>query len=413
MTGGDVRSGRRTFRSFKNPVYRLFFGVQMGQMAALNMQMMARILLVKQLTESPALAALTSVALTVPMLLLSLFGGVMAERVQKKYVIAAGQAVSAVVALGVALSISIGYLSTEAGGSWWILIVASVLQGMVMGLMMPSRQAILPEIVGERELLNAVALGNLGANTLRIVAPAAAGFVIDYLGFQAVYFIMTGFYLASAGFALALPLASRMSLGGRGALKDVVAGLRYVRSEKTILFVLVFTLLTVLLSMPYVQLMPFFTEDILLRDASDMGIMLSVAGAGAIAGSIILASLPDRKRGLMLLASGVIMGAALVGFALSSSWPLSLGLIVFVGLGQTGRMTLGNTLVQYYVADEYRGRVMSIYMMNFGFTSFGVFAAGMLAESLGVQVAVGGFAAVLLAISALAILLLPRIRKLD
>ena len=88
-------------------------------------------------------------------------------------------------------------------------------------------------------------------------------------------------------------------------------------------------------------------------------------------------------------------------------------LIVFVGLGQAGRMALGNTLIQYYVDDEYRGRVMSVYMMEFGLTSFGSFAAGMMAEAMGAPWALGGFAMVLALVSLLALAFVPRLRRLD
>ena len=115
----------------------------------------------------------------------------------------------------------------------------------------------------------------------------------------------------------------------------------------------------------------------------------------------------------MLLVSCLVLGVALIGFAFSTSWPLSLAMIIFVGLGSTGRMTLGNTLIQYYVDNEYRGRVMSIYMMEFGLTSFGTFAAGLMAEAWGVQGVVGGFAMVLVLLSISALFFIPRIRKLD
>jgi len=134
---------------------------------------------------------------------------------------------------------------------------------------------------------------------------------------------------------------------------------------------------------------------------------------GAIAGSLVLASLPNKRRGIMLLFSGFILGVALVGFSFSNSWYLSLVLIVFVGLGQAGRMALGNTLIQYYVDDEYRGRVMSVYMMEFGMTSFASFAAGMMAEAIGAQWALGGFAIVLVFLSILALIFLSRVRRLD
>ena len=421
-SSGRLRIGKHTFRSFKNPVFRIFFGVQMGQMAAMNMQMMARIMLVKHLTESPALAGVVTFSFMLPMLLLSVFGGVIAERLQKKHVIVIGQLVTAAVALVIAFALIGGYLSKDVPGSWWILAVASVFQGGTMGLMMPSRQAIMPEIVGgSEELLNAISLSNLGSNALRIASPAAAGFLIaalgtDDFGFPAVYFTIAACYLAASGFALLLPRTGRISLRGSGTFADIIAGFRYVRSEKTLFWLLGFTLVTVVLSTPYIQLMPFMAEDVLGMGPSGMGILLSVSGIGAIIGSLVLASLPNRKRGLMLLVSGVIMAGALLAFAVSSSWPLSIAVMVVIGLGQAGRMTLSNTLVQYYVADEYRGRVMSIYQMNFGFTAFGVFAAGMIAESLGaqgVQWAIGGFAAVLLVLSAVAMVAVPRIRRLD
>ena len=144
-----------------------------------------------------------------------------------------------------------------------------------------------------------------------------------------------------------------------------------------------------------------------------MMVLMSVSGIDTIAGSIALTPLPNKKRGAILLVSSLILGLALVGFSFSSSWYPSLALMVFVGLGQAGRMTLGNTLLQYYVEDEYRGRVMSVYMMEFGLTSFGTFSAGLIAEAMGVQWALGGFATVLVILSILTLVFVPRLRRLD
>jgi len=411
--GGFSLFNRRTFSSLKNPVYRLYFGALFGQMASMNMQMMARSLLIWRLTESAAILGAMSLAHAIPMLLLSLFGGVIADRVQKKYVMLIGQICSAFIALGVALALTFGYLSSEISGSWWILVVASVFQGTIMGLMMPSRQAILPEIVGEEQLMNAVSLNTLGTNSLRLFAPAVTGFLIDAFDFNAVYFAMTGMYLMAVVFILFLPHTSKITISSTSALSSIKEGLKYIRHQTTIILILLFTLFVVMLSMPYFMLMPIFTDEILKVGASGMGILMSVSGIGAMVGSLFLASLPNKKRGLMLLISCLILGVALIGFAFSTSWYLSLGMIIFVGLGTTGRMTLGNTLIQYYVDSEYRGRVMSIYMMEFGLTSFGTFAAGLMAEAWGVQGVVGGFAMVLVLLSISALFFIPRIRKLD
>jgi len=410
---GRISLRKQTFSSLKNPIYRLYYGGMMGQMASMNMQLIARSLLVYRLTGSAAILGAMSLAHAIPMIFLSLFGGVIADRVQKKYVLLAGQAASAVVSLGVALSLTLGYLSAERTGSWWILIVASLLQGTIMGLMMPSRQAIVREIVSEEQLMNAVALNTLGMNTLRLLAPAVTGFLIDAFNFASVYYAMTGMYLLAVVFIVFMPLTSTMTLRGSGALVDIREGLLYVRRETTILLILVFTFLIVVLSMPYMFMMPIFADDILKVGATGMGVLISVSGIGAIIGSLALASLPNKKRGSMMLISGLILGLALAGFSFSDSWYPSLILIAFVGLGQTGRMTLGNTLLQYYTADEYRGRVMSLYMMEFGLTSFGTFFVGLMAEAIGVQWALGGFAIALIFLSILALIFAPRVRRLD
>jgi len=159
--------------------------------------------------------------------------------------------------------------------------------------------------------------------------------------------------------------------------------------------------------------MPIFCEDILEVGATGMGILLSVSGAGAIIGSLVLASLPNRKRGFIMIVSNILLGIALTAFSFSESWSVSLGLMVFVGLGQTGQMMVAGTLIQYYVKPQYLGRVMSILMMQFGLISFGTFAAGLIAEAVGVQWAVGGFAATLSLISVLTLVFATRVRILE
>ena len=150
--GGGARISLRslkTFDSFKNPIYRLYYGTMAGHWLSMNMQIMTRSLLIYRLSESGAILGLMALAHSIPVVLLSLYGGVIADRVQKRNVLFVGQASSAVVALGIALALTLGYLRPENPGSWWLLIASGVLQRVIMGLMIPSRQAILPEIVGE------------------------------------------------------------------------------------------------------------------------------------------------------------------------------------------------------------------------------------------------------------------------
>ncbi|MBN1847496.1 MAG: MFS transporter [Deltaproteobacteria bacterium] len=403
----------RTFDSLKNPVFRLFYGGMLGQMAAMNMQLVVRSLLIYRLSGSAAILGLMALANAVPMVSLSLFGGVVADRVQKKYVLLTGQSCSAVVSLIVAITLTTGYLSAERAGSWWILIVTATLQGIIMGIMMPSRQAIIAEIVEPNLLLNAVSLNTLGMNSLRFLTPAIGGLIVDYSGFDTVYYTTTVMYIVAVIFIAKMPVTGTVRIGPNNTLKDIKDGLRYIRHEPNILLILLFALVVVVFSRPYQFLLPIFTDDVLKVGATGLGILMSVSGVGAIFASTILATMPNRKRGLLFLLSGLILSLALIGFAFSQTWIISLALITFVGVGDTGRMTLANTLVQYYVDNQYRGRVMSILIMEFGLMSFGVFFAGLLADVIGVQWSVGGLAAVLTFLSITMLCFSRRLRTLD
>ena len=409
----------RTFTSFKNPVFRLYYGAMMGQMAAMNMQMVARSLLVYELTGSGTALGTMALGNAMPMLFFSLFGGVIADRVEKKQVLFWGQVASAVIAFATALLLIAGIMSEDKEGSWLWLIVAALAQGTVMGLMMPSRQAMIADIVGQKDLMNAVALNTFGMNALRLLAPIPVGFIIYYSGFESVYLVMTGMYIIAVVFISLMPNTGVVSLQGRGAMKDALDGLRYARNESTIFLVLIITFIVCLLSMPYMMLLPALTEDVLNVDERGFGILLSMSGVGAMLGSIILASLPNRKRGLMLMVGSLLSGIALTGLFFVDSlfpsmmWTAAMVFIFFVGIGQTARMTLGNTLIQYYVDPVYRGRVMSLMMMEFGLTSFGVFAAGILTDMIGIQWSVGGLAIILTIFSFFGIIFIPKIRKLE
>ena len=390
-----------------------------GQMAAMNMQMVARALLVFELTGSGTALGFMALGQSLPQLFFSLFGGVIADRVQKKYVLLAGQAASAVMSLVIAVTLVAGFVSAERSGSWVILVIAALFQGTIMGLMMPSRQAMIADIVGGEQLMNAVALNTFGMNSLRLLAPIPVGLVIYLFGFSAIYFGMTAMYGMAVFFIFLMPKIGTVSVGGRGAVSDVMDGLRYVRRETTLLIVLAVSFVIVLLSMPYMMMLPVFTTEVLHIDSRGFGLLMSTSGIGAMVGSIFLASLPNKKRGLMLMVGSLILGVALTGLFFSSSWipslalPLAFGFIFFVGLGQTARMTLGNTLLQYYVKEQYRGRVMSLYFMEFGLTSFGVFLTGVMTDLVGVQWAVGGLAIMLIFFSILVIAFMPKLRKLD
>ncbi|MCJ7605145.1 MAG: MFS transporter [Dehalococcoidales bacterium] len=403
----------RVVDSLRNPSYRFYLSSSLSQFAALSMQIITMPLLMYRLTGSSAMLGITALVSASPMILFSLLGGAIADRVPKKRIIVIGLLASAVVSAGIGMSLSAGHISADKPGSWWILIASALMMGTVMGLMMPALQAAVAEIVNREQLMNAVALNTMGMNTLNLVAPGIAGFMIDALGFDAVYYTMAGLYILGAVFISFVPLVKQTTSAGGNILGEIRKGFGYIRKDRLIFLVLSFSLGATVLSMPYQQLLPIYVDDILKVGATGMGVIMTVTGGGALAGSIVLASLPNRKRGLMLLASGVVSGLALVVFSFSSTWILSLVFIVFVGLGQTFRMTIGSTLLQTHATSDYRGRVMSIFSMQWGLMSICTFVAGVLAEVLPVQWILGGLAMLLVVASILSIMFLSSLRKLD
>jgi len=225
--------------------------------------------------------------------------------------------------------------------------VNAILQGIINALMMPARQSIIPEIINKERVMNAVAINTVVMNSLRLIAPAIAGFLVDALNFHAVYFTMTGLYLASVLFTGFISTSNTVTARKhRNQMSDIKDGLKYIGGNPTIFLVILSILLIVILSMPYQTMMPIFTDNILKVGATGLGVMMSLSGVGALIGSLIIASLPNKQRGALMLSSALITGISLVLFAFSRSYAFSLVLMIFVGMGQAARQTLGTTLLQ-------------------------------------------------------------------
>ena len=404
----------KTFESFKAPVYRIFFGSLIGQWAAMSMQMMVRSLLVYRITGSGASIGIIALAYAIPTLLISLFGGAIADRFQKKYILVGCQVVSGVITLCIAIALSVGYLGENNPASWWVLIFAAAGQGAVMGLMMPARMAIIPEIVGQERVMNAISLAAMGQTGFRLTGPALAGFLIDAYGFAAVYYFMTGTFAVAIIFALFLPLTGKTTVIKKGsAFRDVLEGFRYIRRETVFALIVVFGFCHMVSGFPYQQLLAIFTEDILEVGAGGLGILMTVSGIGALGGTLVLASLPNKKRGVLLLFTGIVMSVPLIIFSFSSSWYLSLSMMPLIGLGPAMHGALTGTLIQYYADPNYRGRMQTFTVMGSGLASFTTFLVGVMTDAIGVQWSVGAMAMFLTVVTGLFFIFGRRLTSLE
>lgn len=416
--GGPVRfiRGMRTFDSLQDREFRWFYVAMLGQMAAMNMQLLVRGALTFDLTGSYALLGLVGLANALPMLFLSPFGGVIADRLPKRTVLILGQAASLLVALAIAAMLFANILIFE------YLVISAVVQGIVMALMMPSRQAMIPDLVGKARMMNAISLNMAGMNTMRLFAPAIGGFIIALWNFELAYLAMAGLYVVAIIGMLQVTWAPAGTTTAKGttfrqvakmALVDIKEGAVYVARTPLMRTILGVTVLSSLFGMPYLFLLPGYVKDIFGGNEADLGVMISLSAVGSLVGALVLASLPNERRGQILLAGMALMGLTLVIFPQTTSFWVAAGVIVFLGLGSSLRQALSQGLLLAYVDDAYRGRVMAVFLMQFSIMQLGVFLIGMLAEAIGIRVAFAGLGVGLLIITATVALFVPTIRRLD
>ncbi len=371
----------RTFESLESPQYRLLWFGLLLSMSALNMQMLARGFLAWELTKSPLMVGLTGAGFAPPILLLSLFGGAFADRFEKKHIIQVGQFGTGLIGLFVALSIISNTVTI------WHLIGASVFQGVLFSFFMPARQAIIPQLVTKRQLSNAVALNASGMSLMTLLAPAVAGFIYHAGGPEAAYFTIAGLNIAAVLLTSFLkPVGQVGAAKAKRMWKDVKEGLSYARADRTVMLLLTVALATTILAMPLRTLLPVQIEEVFDRDVKSLGLLLSMIGVGALLGSLLIAGLQTgHHRGMVLLGATGISGLAILLAGLNSSYYVALAIMVLIGLGDSGRRTLNASLIMEHTDAEHRGRVMGIYMMNFGLIPLGVLPMAAIGEVIGIQ----------------------------
>ena len=406
-----------TFKAFELTNFRWFFGSLFGNFASMNIQMFIRGWLIFEITGSyEKLGWVTAVGGLVGLLAAPL-GGVVADRVkQKKHVIQIAGIANMLITAWVA------WLIHNQELAFTHLLIASVLQGFVMNTMMPARQALTKDVVGLDLLTNAIALNTSGMNVARLMLPGFAGGIVAALGggdghidpAKWVYLAMAGLYLFNVLLMFKVEVADNLLSNDdqKSFLKEMQLGFRYVLTTPVMIMLLGFNFLMVFFSLTYFTLLPGFVKEVLNQGPDGLGLLISISGIGSLMGSLIVASLPNKRRARALLYGAFIMGIALLAFAVSTLYWLSVLLLTFVGLGQAARMSLSNVLIQSYVKDQYRGRVMSIYMLEMSFLAIAIYPISLFADYFGPQWAVG-LSATCLIILVILIANIPAYRNLD
>ena len=391
-TSAKPAAWRQTFSSLANRDYRNLWLGMVLMMGAMQMLMLAQSYLIYDLTGSPSLLGLINSSFAIPLLILGLFAGATADRLEGKQIILIGQSGATLSSLAIAVIIATGTVT------WVHLLVGSMVLGACMSFLMPARQAIIPQIVGEENLTNAMALNAAGMSATTLLAPALAGALYAAWGPAFTFFVISALFFVSVLLTGLLPKLKVAAGRARTSMaRDIGAGLSYVRRSPLVLVLMVTGLATALFAMPFRMLMPIFVVDIYGREADAMGLMVSGLGLGSLAGALFIAAMGAWRRGQMLIAGIFVTGIGLILVALLPIYTVALGLMVFMGLGDGARMTLNQALIIEVTDPPFRGRVMSIFMMNFALMPLAVLPAGVAAEFLGGQIVVAVLAVLLLA----------------
>lgn len=407
----------KTFQSLRYPGFRDFFLAMISQMASQNMQMVVRAYLAFELTGSYAALGTIALANAVPGLALSMVGGAIADAVKsRKAVMMAGQISNAINASVVGLLLLFDMLSINH------LFVAAVVQGITMALMMPSRQSMIPALVPGPVRMNAVALNAAGMNSMRLFAPAIGGFLLAWAGGATVYFFMASLYLLACVFVVRVPETPKVVERGtgtawsqfKGGMANMWQGILYIKRDRVMGPLLLVNVFVVITAMPYMFLLAGFVQDVLGAGPDALGMITSISGIGSLAGALWVASMAAKRRGAWFLIGSGFQGLMLfLAFTLSNSVFMLSAIMLVMGVGQAARQGLSNVLVQEYVEEAFRGRVMSVYMLQFSLSSFAAFITGMLAAWLGPRAALGGMSLALMLLAFGVLLFVPRLRNLD
>ena len=330
------------------------------------------------LTRSASLLGVISVGYGLPMIALALFGGAIADRMERKRLIQIFQGAEALIALGLALSVISGTVT------WYHILAASIIHGALFAFMLPARQAIIPQLVDKSEVTNAIALNSAGQSAVMLTAPAICGTLYVGFGPEAVFIAMFVFQ------SLAVILTEMVPVSGQGPVqpqqnlfKDVKDGIRVMKNNRVILVLIAMALTSTMFAMPFTHLLPVFVVAMYGRQAGALGILSAILGLGSLAGSLIVASIGNWKRGMLLLTTSFITGITLISLALFPYYFAGLVVMLFMGFGASPQRALKESLAMDAVDDLFRGRVMSMLMITIGLVPIGVLPLGLIADAFG------------------------------
>jgi MFS family permease len=395
----------RTLQVHRN--FRLFWTGQTVSLIGTWMQQVGQGWLALELTNSAFMVGLVSAAGTFPVLLLSLYGGVVADRRSRLRIVIICQALLLLEAVALWWFTWTGYIDVQ-----WLLALAT-LGGVVAAFEIPARQALMVDLVSREDLVDAIALNSGGFNLARIVGPSIAAIVLAKFGLAWCFAINALSYFAVLGSLARIKLPRWTPVQHLvSPYEQLKQGLNYIRGSRPVSALIGVIAIYSIFGFQYLTMMPVIARDVLHTGASGYGLLLTFVGIGALTGALLLASVGARiRRGRLFNATGYAFAGLTIVFSLTRSVHVAAFVLLFLGLAMLVNGALANGILQSVVPDELRGRVMATYVFVYvGFTPIGSFIAGVVARFVGVQWAIFSGGVVMLAYITWAFWKYPEIR---
>jgi MFS family permease len=384
-----------TFAALRHRNFRIFYTGHLLSLSGAWLQITALGWLVLELTDSAFWLGVVNAGTSLPILVFSLYAGVLADRMDKRTILLGAQAVAFAQALTLAILTHLGVINIG-----MIFSLALVL-GVSNAFEIPTRQSFFVELVGERDLMNAIALNSSAFNATRMIGPAIAGGLIGTLGIAACFYGNAISYLAVViGLLMIRRPAPEPVPQTLSTLENIREGFTWIRQHRVARSVVIYVSTASALVFPFTMLLPVFARDLLEVGPQGLGWLYSATGAGALAAGLALASMAGRfPRGRLLVVSSTAFAIFVGAFALSPKFLLSLPLLFAAGFFMILSTATANSLIQSVVPNGLRGRVMSVYVVMFlGVTPLGSLQAGALAGLVGARLALAAGAALMLII---------------
>jgi MFS family permease len=399
----------KMFAALRHRNYRLYW---VGTLIANTGDWMDQIALgwlMWELTGSGSWLGILAFCRAFPILIFTLFGGALADRMERRRLMQGTQTFAMLLALLLGLLVF-----TDVVQIWHVLAIAA-LRGIMLSVNLPTRQALLSDIVDREHLANAIALNSATMNLTRILGGSLGGLLITLVGTAGVFFINGASFIVLIISLAMMTIPPLVQTGKpKNILRSIREGLSYVAQQDVLRSLVFLALVPMIFGMPYMTLLPIFADDVLGIGHEGYGLLVACTGVGALSGALSLAALGSyRRRGQLMLLIMAWFGVMLVVFSRSDLPLLSYILLFGVGAGQTGYMALNTTLLQTHASDEMRGRVMSIFFLNRGMVPLGTVGAGFATEAIGAQWTVTIMGCVVLALAAFAFLRVPRLRGVE